>query len=214
MPSDLDQLYDASQKVTASDTQLRSIGDLIQEERRAVGDIETAEAMLEEAKARRRELQFKRLPDAMLAAGMREFKTADGLTAKIVFLTDGALGPANTPEELAERERKIDCIIEHDGGEIVKQTVSIEFPKEFADQAEVIKERLEKLFQTKKWGSIPVKIGRFRTVNHMTLSAWIKERMASGDAEEQLPPSFFTTVGIWYGEAVKIMLPRKPKGAA
>lgn len=212
MASDMDALFDAAQSVKASDDQIGTISRLIREERAATGDIETAMSMLEDAKARRRELLFKRLPEAMLGAGMREFVTAEGLKAKVAFLTDGSLGSPRNEEERLAREAKIDCIIENDGGEIVKQTVTIEFPKEFAHMAEEIRERLVKLFQTKKWGAIDAKISRERTVNHMTLSSWIRERMESGNVDEQLPPSFFERVGIWFGEGVKIMLPRKPKG--
>lgn len=211
MSSDMDALFEASQKVTASDTQIGTIARLIQEEREASSEIETALEMLSSAKERRRAILFNSLPEAMLGANMREFTTADGLKAKVVFLTDGALGSPKTEEERLEREGKINCIIEHGGGEIVKQTVTIEFPKEFAHMAEEIRERLVKLFQTKKWGSIDAKISRERTVNHMTLSSWIRERMESGDADEQLPPSFFTTVGIWYGEGAKIIVPKAKK---
>lgn len=210
----MDALFNEAQKVTATDKQVSSIALLIEQEQQAEADIRTAEALLENAKGRKRDLLLSKLPEAMLGAGMREFTTAGGLKAKVVFLTDGSLGSARTEEEFAAREAKIDCIIENGGGEIVKQTVTIEFPKEFAAEADVVKARLEALFQTKKWGKIPVKIGRERTVNHMTFSSWIKERMASGEAELQLPPSFFEQVGIWYGEGVKIQQPRKPKEKA
>lgn len=211
MPSDIDALYDASQKVTATDTQIGRISDLIRQEQDAEGDIEAALAALTDAKERKRNILLSHLPQAMLDAGMREFVTNDGLKAKVAFLTDGSLGPARTPEEFAERERKIDCIIENGGGEIVKQTVTIEFPKEFAHMAEELRQRIAKLLQTKKWGCINANVTRERSVNHMTLSSWIKERQESGDADEQLPPEFFEVTGIWYGEGVKMQQPRRKK---
>lgn len=211
MANDMDALFDASQKVKASDTQLSIIGRLIQEEQEAEGEIAAAEEMLANAKERKRTILLNTLPQAMLDAGMREFVTSDGLKAKIAFLTDGSLGPARNAEELAEREAKIDCIIENGGGEIVKQTVTIEFPKEYAHMAEELRGRIEKLLQTKKWGGINAAVTRERSVNHQTLGSWIRERMESGDADEQLPPEFFEITGIWYGEGVKMQQPRKPK---
>jgi hypothetical protein len=213
MMSDLDKLYESRGGTAASDGQLSRIRQLMAEESDTRAEIDTAEAMLETAKDRNKEIRHRLLPEAMLDAGVREFVTDDGVKAKVAFITDGSLGPARNAEELAAREAKLDCIIEHGGGEIVKQIVAIEFPKEFLDQAEVIQERLTKLFQTKKWGAIPVQISRERTVNHQTLGSWIRERMASSEAEEHLPPSFFERVGIWYGEAAKIVRPRAKKDA-
>jgi DNA-binding protein H-NS len=209
---DVDALYGERAGTKASDTQLAGIGQLISETAGLQSEIETLEQALKETKEREREYRHRRIPEAMLNAGMREFKTADGLTAKIVFITDGALGSPKTEEERREREEKLDCIIDNGGGEIVKQLVAIEFPKEAIGQAEEIKARLVKLFQTKKWGSLPVRIYTERSVNHQSLGKWIRERMEEDRMEDRLPQSFFDKVGIWYGEAAKLIWPKKPKG--
>lgn len=208
----MDKLFDNRSGVNVSDQGLSRVQQLAAELTDLDGEIASAEAMLEAANERHREIRHKVLPEVMLDIGIREFTTAAGTKIQLAFITDGSLGPARNAEELAAREAKIDCIIEHGGGEIVKQMITIEFPKEAIGAAEEIKQRLIKLFQTKKWGAFPVTIDRQRSINHQTLGSWIRERMSSGDANDQLPPSFFQTVGIWYGEAAKLIKPRKPKG--
>lgn len=205
--ANMDALFESRGGLQASDGQLSRLRQLMAEESDTRAEIETAEAMLESSKERNRELRNKLIPAAMLDAQLREFTTDDGTKAKITFITDGALGSAKTPEEQAIKEAKLDLIIASGGGEIVKQTVTIEFPKEMVEQAETFREWCQKEMEKRKWN---VLVSRERSVNHQTLGSWIRERMASGDAEDHLPPSFFERIGIWYGEAAKITRP-KPK---
>ena len=166
-------------------------------------DIATAEALLKSAKDRRNELKHRIIPEAMLAVGLRETTADDGTKVKLAFMTDGSLGQD-------DREAKLDAIVEFGGDEIVKQMLVIEFPKEFLAHAEELKARIERLFETtKKWGRIPVKISRERNVNHQTLCAWVRERMAEDDVKDQLPQAFFERTGLWYGEGAKVTLPKE-----
>lgn len=202
----LDAMFNRRGGTQASDQQLSSLSQRIAEYEDVEAEIKTAEAMLSAAKERRNELKHKTIPEAMLGVGLRDFTTANGTKVKIAFMTDGSLGQEN-------KEAKLDCIVEHGGDEIVKQMLVIEFPKEFLQHAEELRERIARLFTTtKKWGRIPVAIRRERNVNHQTLCAWVRERMASDDAKDQLPPSFFETTGIWYGEGAKVTLPKPSNG--
>lgn len=203
----MDALFNASGNL-GTDASLSRIRQLMAEENDMRAEKATAEAMLENAKARSREIRHTLLPSAMLDAGVREFVADDGTKAKITFVTDGSLGPANTPEEFAAREAKLDCIIEFGGGEIVKQLVALEFPKEMVEEAEAFRAWCEKEMKERKWS---VKVSRSRSVHHMTLTSWIKEKMSSGDADEQLPQEFFDRTDLWYGEAAKVT-PPKNKG--
>jgi hypothetical protein len=202
MSNDIDALFERRGGTQASTEQLSSIRQRVAEYVDIEADIRTAEALLTSAKARRNELKHKVLPEAMLAVGLRQFETDDGTKVKIAFMTDGSLGPD-------DRERKLNTIVEFGGDEIVKQMLVIEFPKEFVQHAEELRERIQRLFDTtKKWGRIPVKISRERNVNHQTLCAWVKERMASDDADDHLPSAFFDRTGLWYGEGAKVTLPK------
>lgn len=198
---DVDLLMGGTRSATPQ--QISALNQRIAEYVDTEAEIKTAEAMLENAKARRNELKHRTLPEAMLAANMRTIETEDGTKVRLSFMTDGSLGHEN-------REAKLDAIVEFGGGEIVKQMLVIEFPKEFVDHAEELRARIAKMFETtKKWGKIPAQIRRERNVNHQTMCAWIKERMASDDVRHQLPQAFFDRTGLWYGEGAKVKLPKK-----
>lgn len=214
MSNDMDALFNAAGPL-GSDEALSRVRQLLAEHSDLKAEIETADAILERAKEREREIRHRALPEAMLNAGTREFTTDNGFKAKLVFITDGSLGSPKNEEERLAKEAKLDCIIEYGGGDIVKQTVTLEFPKEMVKEAEGVMQWLAQTFEKKvkagdtQWSL--VKLFRERSVNHQTLGAWIKERMSSGEADEQLPQEFFDRVGIWYGEAAKITAP-KTKG--
>lgn len=215
MPSALDLLHEAGTTITAGDNQLKNISALIAEEHEANCAVETAEALLADAKRRRYDLRRNSIPEAMLAAGMSEFKTEDGVKAVLKFDTDGSLGSPKTAEEFRERERKLDIIIENGGDEIVKQMVVIEFPKGAVAEAEVIRERIEKLLGTKKWGAIKgTRVYRQRSVNHMTLMSWIKSKMEADDLLDRIAQSALDRLGIWYGQVAKITRPKEEKSGS
>ena len=214
MTNDMDALFNSAGPL-GSDQALSRVQQLLAEHSDLKAEIDTALAILETAKEREREIRHKSLPEAMLNAGTREFVTENGLKAKLVFITDGSLGSPKNEEERLAKEAKLDAIIEYGGGDIVKQTVTLEFPKEMVDDAQAVMDFLVERFETKvkagdtKWSQVA--LYRERSVNHQTLGAWIRERMSSGEASEQLPQDFFDRVDIWYGEAAKIT-PPKPKG--
>lgn len=202
---DIDALFDRRAEVSATDNQVSRIRQLIAEEDDVNREIDQLSTVLEDTKARRTELRNQLIPKAMLDSGMREFTTEDGLKAKIAFATDGSLGSPKNAEEEAIREAKIDCIIEHGGGEIVKQMVTLEFPKEMVAEAESVRQWLVKEMDKRGWN---VSVGRKRAIHHQTLGSWIRERMSSNDPRDHLPQSFFDRVGLWFGEIAKITRPK------
>lgn len=205
--TDLDALFDNRAEVKATDQGVSRIRQLIAEEDDANREVDQLTTLLEDTKARRTELRNQLIPTAMLDAGMREFTTEDGLKAKIAYAVDGALGSPKTPEEVEEKERKLDCLIEHGGGEIVKQVVTLQFPKEMVEEAETMRKWLIEQMEKRGWN---VAVSRERSVHHQTLGSWIRERMEAPRAEDRLPDSFFERMGLWFGEIAKITRPKKP----
>jgi hypothetical protein len=205
--SDIDALFAGQMK--AGDNQLKNISALINEEDDVNKSLETQEAIISQLKERRTELRTKLIPSAMLEAGMREFVTEDGVKATITFATDGALGSARTPEEWAERERKLDVIEAHGGGEIIKMAVTVEFPKDMFGDAELLRKGIED--QLREAGMLERGVGvtKQRSVHHQTLGSWIRSKMEADKAEDQLPASMLEDIGIWYGEIAKIKRPKK-----
>ena len=214
MASQLDALHDASTTITAGDNQLKRISSLIAEEHEANCEAETAERLLSQAKQRRYDLRRNRIPEAMLDAGMAEFKTEEGVTAKLVFDTDGSLGSPRTAEEFAERRAKLMAIIEHGGGEVVKNIITIELPKGAEQAAEEIQRRIDKLLTTKVWTKLlggNARVFRDLSANHQSLMAWIRERMGEDDATHRLPTTLLDRIGVWYGQVAKIKRPKEKK---
>lgn len=221
----MDALF--NDRAVAGDNQLKNLAGLIQQEDNVNKEVETAEAMVADAKARRSELRNKTIPEAMIDCKLREFTTDDGLKAKLAFGTDGSLGSPKTAEEFAEKEAKIDLIIEHGGGEIVKQIVNVTFPKEMARHAEGVKNWLDHSLtgapltphgeRFAEWlakspeerGAWPVTVGRERSIHHQTLASWIKSRMEEDRPEDRLPLPLLERLGIWFGEIAKITRPKK-----
>ena len=226
MSDPMDALFD--NQMVAGDNQLKNLAGLIEAEDAANSELETLETMAADVKAKRTELRNKLIPEAMLEAKTREFTTDGGLKAKLSFSTDGSLGSPKTAEEFAAKEAKLDLIIEHGGAEIVKQVVSIAFPKELARQAEGLRSWLGhvlygdeltshgKLFADwlakppEERGQWPVSITRERSVNHQTLMKFIKDKMEEDSPADRIPMTVLEKLGIWYGEIAKITRP-KPK---
>lgn len=204
MASDMDALFGA--QVKAGDNQLKNIAALINEEGERNDELATLEAMADSVKARRSELRNKLIPEAMLDAQMREFTTEEGIKAKITFNTDGSLGSPKTPEEYQAREEKYDIIEAHGGGEIIKQLVSVEFPKDMFHEAETFRKWLVEQVKKREW---PVNVTRTRTINHQTLGSWIRSKMQSENVKDHIPMPVLEKLGIWYGEIAKITRPKK-----
>ena len=195
MNSGMDALLGASQAVKAGDNQLKRISSLVQDELAAESDLATAEALVENAKARINQLKQQLIPEAMSEAGVSEFTDAEtGTKVSLALAVSGALGTPKTPEEAAEKERKLDLLIENGAGEIVKLVVAVEFGKGEMPKALALKKALQSR------GLEPV---LERSIHHQTLCSWLRNQMEAG------APIPMDDLGMWYGTIAKI---KKPKG--
>lgn len=204
----LDLLHGASRTIQAGDNQIKRIASLIAEEDETNQQVATAEALLAEAKTRRYNIRRNLLPEAMHDAGMTEFVAEGGIKVTLGFATDGALGSPKTPEEYAERERKLDLIEANGGGEIIKMTVALEFPKELFARSILVMATIKAMLDNIGLGA-KVRMTRMRTVNHQTLGSWIRERMGADQLTDRLPQAVLDDLGIWYGEMAKINRPKE-----
>lgn len=196
MTNSKDQLLDAAEnQPKASDSQLREVSRLIRLEREAQEQLDTAEAIVRDTKGTLHQLRMTDIPNAMHEANTAGFTDAEtGLTVSLDFVSDGGLGSARNEEEEAERNRKIDIIVEHGGGEIVKMVVSASFRKEDKDKADELLAELEE-----RGFSVSIE----RSIHGSTLKKWIKERMEAGD---NLP---LDDLGIWYGQKAVVKEKKK-----
>lgn len=195
----MDALFGAA-TTTGTDASLSRIAQLIAEEGDTLSEKATAEEMVRAAKERLNEIYHDRLPSALMAAGVTNFTDADGIKVSLDLAADGALGPANTPEERAAREAKLDLIEQHGGGEIIKLTVEVSFPKEKHEAATMCRKKITEWLEAQ--GLKGVAISTNRSIHHQTLKKWIKEQMEAGVA---LP---LDDLGIWYGQIGKVKRPK------
>jgi len=225
----LDALFGA--KKEASDSQLSKISDLLVAEAAATDAKETAEAMAAAARQQINTITQLKLPEAMLEAGIEEFKSAQtGTTVKIHFAADGSLGPKNDPE----KEKKIDLLVANGGGEIVKQSVTVHFPKDQFEQAQALADRLsddriavvtyfpkelaeeaqahaDKMLKTLNQETVVLtneyeNVECERSVHAAGLKKWVKDQMEKPGKDLPLDQ-----LGIWYGQIAKITRPKKQK---
>lgn len=199
MSTDMDALFGAA-TTTGSDASLSRVAQLIAEEGDTLNEKSTAEEMVRAAKERLNEIYHDRLPAALLAAGVTSFTDGEGIKVSLDLAADGALGSANTPEERAERDKKLDLIEANGGREIIKLTVEITFPKEKHQAATMCRAKVTEWLEAQ--GLKGVTVSTNRSIHHQTLKKWIKEQMEAGVA---LP---LDDLGIWYGQIGKIKRPK------
>lgn len=198
----MDALFGAA-TTTGNDASLSRVAQLIAEEGDTLREKETGEAIVAAAKERLQEIYHDRLPQAMLAAGVTNFTDEEGIKVSLDLAVDGALGPANTPEERDAREAKLDLIEEHGGGEITKLALVVEFPKEQHAAAALARKKIMEWLEAQKLTGVTVSTNR--SIHHQTLKKWIKEKMEAG---VELP---LEALGVWYGQMGKI---KRPKASA
>lgn len=130
------------------------------------------------------------LPDILAELGMSEIKMADGRVVSIVDKVNASISEANRPEAFQWLE-------EHEFDGIIKTKVLAEFGKGEMDDA---KKAQKALHDSGFMASLD------RAVHPMTLTSFVKERLAAG---EVLPESF----SVFEFKEAKIVSPKvkKPK---
>lgn len=222
----MDSLFGA--KKEASSDQLSNISDLMQIESDLRSQMETAAGMVADYKRQLNHLTNEQLPAAMAEAGVEEFTSSKtGNKVKLTFSADGTIGPKSDPN----REKKIDRWIELGAGEIVKQSVTVSFPKEkfesatelanslrrtgrkiivHLDEHQSEEDAVELEHQIKLICNNEVQrieggyenVLEERSINANSLKAFIKQRMeGDGSGGDPLP---LDELGCWYGQTAKI----------
>jgi hypothetical protein len=205
----LEALLGASDTIKAGDNQLKSISYLIGEEGRLTAEIETATAIVSEAKRQRYDIVRNKLPEAMVEAQLPKLEGDNGVKVELKWDTEGSLGSPKTKEEYAERDAKLDLIEKHGGDEIIKMVVAISFPKGMFGDAAELEESLRKTLTETGLTEKGVLVYRERTVNHQSLMKWIRDRMEADEVTDRLPLTLLERLGIWYGRVAKIKRPKE-----
>lgn len=183
-----DPFFDAA--VKATDGQLASISELMEQEDNLSRAIETQEALLSDLKQRVNQLRNSTLPLAMAAAGVDRFRCSEtGTEARLTFECSGALGSNDE-----ERERKLDLLVRAGADEIVKTEVTAAFGKQQLSVAQSLCGELQRR---------GLAVVMRRNIHPMTLKSWVKERIEAGDS---LP---LDEAGLWYGQVAKIKRPKE-----
>lgn len=223
----MDALFGA--KKEASDGQLQRISDLMRAEAAAQDALATANAMASSAKAEINRITLGALPQLMAEAGVQDFTSSEtGNRVKLGFSADGSVGPKSDPD----RDKKIDRWIELGAGEIVKQSVTVSFPKDMFEESEKLagwlRDARPKIivflpeeFDEEEAGKIEADIrqqynvetvlnpARYenveqeRSINANLLKSFIKKKVEDG---AELP---LDELGCWYGQTTKITRPKK-----
>ena len=146
--------------------------------------ISEVEDRLADLKRQKRKLAEIEIPDVMNEVGLKEFKLTNGLKVNIKNVFTGKI----TQENADEAFKWLD---EHGHGGIVKGQVVIPFrldaPKETIRKIEEFAEQMGYTAEEKL------------QVHHMTLSAFIKDRIMNGDPD--FPRELFN---VWAGFSTKI----------
>lgn len=172
--------------------------DVRDEATRLVAELAAAEyriakvkSQLDTMEAEYRILREKKVPEAMLRANQSAFKVALGdyadVKVEIVDFVSGSL-----PKDESEKGQAIEWLEEHDGGELIKDTIVITFKKSEHNIA------LDLLGRLKQEG---FECSYENSVHHSTLQAWARERLRRG---EPLDPE---TLGLYIGRIAKLTWP-------
>lgn len=161
--------------VEATDGLLASLSDMVARAQRLEADLEEIEEMRKVRSARLRELTEDLIPAALDEAGVASFKTSTGMTVAIEEVVSATLGKGKdeSPEVHSQRkERALEWLDEngHDG--LVKVTYDVKLGRGETENDQAVRDALNEL---------GVEFARDEGIHHQTLSAFVKERLASGD---------------------------------
>jgi len=140
---------------------------LVDELVRAEADVEEVQKQLEIKQGIVKDLKENKIPTA--AEGLEgKFKLMDGRTLEVREEIRASIAGD-------KKEPAIKWLDENDFGHIVKRQLIMEFGK---GEDELYKEVLEYLRNFSKWRKLVIKDKS--DVHHMTLSSWVRERLAEG----------------------------------
>lgn len=131
-------------------------------------EFDAAEKALAELKAVVLRLEREDIPTLMAEVGVSEIKLTGGKTVTLKEDVDAKITDANKPQAFA-------WLLEHGFGGIIKTAVTVQFGKGEHDEAASIQSALQAKYKDR-----PVVLDE--NVHYQTLKAFVKERMAAGEA--------------------------------
>lgn len=188
----LDEMFGAAtRKVEGKD--LRSISDLVKQDEDMENEIAALENALAELNERRLKLLTETIPEAMAQAGTSLFVTEDGLKVEVKDHVSGSL--ASLEKSAEKRAAQLEYIAKNDGASIITADVVAKFGR--TNRAAALE--AAKSFEGRDDCVVVVK----EDVNHMTLKAWGRERLA---ADPKFDPQ---QAGLWASKMAMIKRPKK-----
>ena len=124
------------------------------------------------------------LPQALLEAGLEEFKLKGGTKISIEEVLQGGLS-----KDEEKRAFTLDWIIKEGGGDIIRDHFEIDYPKGRLSEAEVLRKLLI---------SNRISFDEFESIHAQTMKAFLREKMKGGT----IPP--FEDMGIRYFKKANI----------
>jgi hypothetical protein len=164
--------------------QLNNISMWASEGLRLQAEIEVASAHLKGLNSELADIEERKLPEALLAAGMLEFKMNDGSKISVGDVIQGGF-----PKEVPRREALFAWLTKEGGKENIKDHFEVHFSKGQYEQAVA----LRKLLQEHN-----VLFDEFENVHTQTLYAFLREKIREGT----LPP--FEEFGLRYFKKANI----------
>jgi hypothetical protein len=181
MVDDSDFFSEDSADETTPEFLRTRIANYVREMRDLSTRIEDFEHEISRLKAQRAELEMKKIPDALLEAGLSEITTLEGLRVSTQLYV-GAIP--------AERKQEAFTWLDNNGhGSIIKRTVSVNFDKGSTEAAKKAEEAIKEL------GLDP---RSSLDVHYQTWKAFAKEQTNKG---RTLP---FENWGVFYGQKAVI----------
>jgi len=183
-----DGLEDLSEGIAL--TTMERVAALVKSAETLSGEIDTLSVELAEKEEARKKIVRVQLPEIMSELGMAEVKMESGAVVSILDKVNASISEVNRPEAFKWLE-------EHEYDGIIKTKVLAEFGKGEMEDAKKAQKALQ---DAGFMGSLD------RNVHPMTLTSFVKERLAAG---ESLPESF----SVFEFKEAKIATPKakKPK---
>lgn len=150
--------------------------------------IEKNEARIRELRARRDTILTASLVDMMDEAGVSLLQVGDRK------FQAGPFYKALIPVE-DQNHPGLVWLDEHGAGDLIKNVITVTFPKGSDDEARLAEQLIRQRFQM-------ADVTRQRAVHHMTLTAWLKEMHQSTNPNKVMPP--LDVIGGIIGRIVKI----------
>ena len=171
-----------SEQVNVTDDGIQSISVLAETQVDLENQIEEKENEMKVLKEKHRRISQDLLPEALLEAGVSEFKLKDGTKVSTLTYYSARISPD-------DREEAFNWLRENDFADLIKNTVSVSFGRDEDDAAKDLRDELSSNGMNttqKEW------------VEPMTLKAFVREQVEKGS---DLP---LETFNVYIGQKSKI----------